>query len=1046
MTYYKYASYCNYNYAPDFTNLANGAVLKVYENTKSVLNIDARDANGDSYTFEICGGADSKYFQIDARTGQLSFRSEVDYETPLDGNGDNTYEVSVKVRDCYGAYSVKTLKVEVCDVKEASDARDCIVLEAEDFRSCGFTTACSSTASGGELVRLTCDSGALKTTFKGTTGEYKMSLFAQDENDGVSKLCIYVGGKLVDTLTLDKQSDGGGSDNGSFTQFDLGTIDIKYGDDIYIEAYRNCGEYVRIDKICLEPVSDDCGCTTEVLIANENFESGAFGWNTCTTSYDSDFSRFLGRFGKCEYPTKTFEIPADAESVKVGFDLYVIDSWDGEHMYVKVEDTVVDLGGFQWNCAAGTRSGEVNGIKFTVETVAGPTHLGFANCYDWNKDQIVHVTLDVPADRISGNAMTLTFGAGLDEGRDNESFGIDNVKITATVPCDEDPADASLGGRYFVDTNGDNTEYAADGSWERGVADATVYLLQDGQVVATTQTSADGTYSFTGLEAGTYQVAFEDPATAEAEGYAFVTANVGADGEDSDVESTAQGAGYTGDVTLAQSQHVWKVDAGIADPKTAEIGDLAFLDLDKDGVYTAGTDQVLEGVGVTLYDGAGTFVAATTTLADGSYRFTNLGAGSYQVGFAAMIGLAFTGASATAADLGSDDSDADALTGLTGVFDLSIGESELDIDAGYIVPNVAPVALDDAAHTCANAAVTVDVLANDSDSDGGVLSVSAVGGTANTGGTIYLSGTAEITLADGSSGGTQAFSGLAALVTADGIVFDVEDAFDGSNGLDLEYGEKAVFSVSYEVSDGQGGSDDALVSFTVCGTADTPDEIVATLPSQVKYEVIAGTAATPDTDIAFDLRITGSGDARLDGVIFTEAYCLSYFEAASAKRAFTGTGLLTGDLHAATETGLPSPDTVFDGTSGSTLAGANADAGDNLSFLNYILNQDYKSLGYTDFEIQVAIWEFTDSANSFFAGRRIADVLEDDFAYLSTNNLGTVEHIEDILADALANGASYVPGEGEVFGLIVDPSDLAPAANKQPFLVALQVDDFDCLC
>ncbi|WP_172330223.1 SdrD B-like domain-containing protein [Mangrovicoccus sp. HB161399] len=1018
MTYFS----CFYNYAPQFTNLVQGAKLSVYENSTFVYDINAKDSNGDSFSYSICGGDDADFFTIDPKTGMLSFKSSMDYENPLSKSGDNVYEVTIKVKDCYGAYSLRTIQVEVCDVKDAPDTNGCIVLEAEDFYSVGFKTACAPNASDGEIVKLACDSGAIATHFEGDSGKYKLSLFAQDENDGVSKLLVYVGGKLVDTVYLDKQTDGCGDDAGQFSEIDLGEIDIANGDLIYIEAYRNGGEYVRIDKLCLQPVSE--ACTETVTIAAENFEGGTYGWNTCKTAYDSDLGKFLGTFGKCEYPSKTFAVPADAESVKVGFDLYVIDSWDGEHMYVKVEDTIVDLGSFGWWFAVGSRSGECGGIKFTVDTVTGPTHLTGQNCADYFKDQVVHVTLEVPADKISGNDLTLTFGASLDEDRSNESFGIDNLLITAEVPCDADPADAVVGGRYFVDADGDNTEWNSDANtWENGVANATVYLIQNGEVVATTKTDGYGTYQFTGLKAGTYAVSFEDPESAKGAGYVFVESNVGDDGADSDVVTIA-GKGTTATFEVGESCTVWNVDAGIKDPATAEIGNLAFLDVDKDGVYTAGIDQAKAGVEVTLYDGTGNVVATTTTLADGSYRFSGLTAGSYQVGFAAIAGLAFTLASQAAADAVDNDSDANILTGLTDVFDLAIGEVENDIDAGYATVNTAPYAGADSAATCANEPLVLSLLDNDGDADGDSISLVSIAGQSDLSGPVSVSGTATVTGTDGSAGQV-AFSGLTVTLADGSVTIDGDSAFEF-----LGYGETATVTISYGISDGQGGTAEGALTIEFCGAAETLEEIDATLPSLVTYQIASAVKAYDGVAYqswAYDMKMSATGDARLDGVVFTEAYCLSYSDPVSSAASFDTAALLTGNLYTAASADLP--DNLFN----AGQIGSNGEAAaDNLDLITYILNQDYEDQGYTGWEVQFAIWSLTDN-----------------FAYSTYTtrypSFGDAADVADIVADAVANGEGFEAGEGDIIALIIDPNP-ETATNGQPFIVGAEFDSFDCMC
>ncbi|TNC74607.1 Ig-like domain-containing protein [Rubellimicrobium roseum] len=110
-------------------------------------------------------------------------------------------------------------------------------------------------------------------------------------------------------------------------------------------------------------------------------------------------------------------------------------------------------------------------------------------------------------------------------------------------------------------------------------------------------------------------------------------------------------------------------------------------------------------------------------------------------------------------------------------------DQALDYSFVAPAPNAAPVAGDDVATGAEDAAITVSVLGNDRDSDGGVLSVTAV---------------------------TQGANGAVAV---------------NANGT-LTYTPKANFfgtdSFTYTVSDGQGGTDTASVSVTVSPVNDAP--------------------------------------------------------------------------------------------------------------------------------------------------------------------------------------------------------------------------------
>ena len=90
--------------------------LPLLENKAAVVTIGATDADGDNLTYTLSGD-DAARFAIDQATGALTFnKADVpDYEQPpADQNGDNIYDVTVKVSD--GDHTVsQTLHIEILD-------------------------------------------------------------------------------------------------------------------------------------------------------------------------------------------------------------------------------------------------------------------------------------------------------------------------------------------------------------------------------------------------------------------------------------------------------------------------------------------------------------------------------------------------------------------------------------------------------------------------------------------------------------------------------------------------------------------------------------------------------------------------------------------------------------------------------------------------------------------------------------------------------------------------------------------------------------------
>ena len=103
------------------------------------------------------------------------------------------------------------------------------------------------------------------------------------------------------------------------------------------------------------------------------------------------------------------------------------------------------------------------------------------------------------------------------------------------------------------------------------------------------------------------------------------------------------------------------------------------------------------------------------------------------------------------------------------------------------------------------------------------------------------------------------------------------------------------------------------------------------------------------------------------------------------------------DLDHLIYTGLTYTANIYDSTAG---ADGLVDYSANIDLVNYILNQDYVSQGYSVLAVQSAIWSLIDDTPSPYGLQIGTDV---------------------IIADALANGAGFVPGCGDVMGIIIEP-------------------------
>ncbi len=106
------------NVSPGISSNGGGATanISVVENTTAVTTVTATDADLDTLTYSLDPASDDDgFFTIDSGTGILTFIAAPDFETPADLDGDNVYEVTVKVADGYGGVDTQDISVTVTE-------------------------------------------------------------------------------------------------------------------------------------------------------------------------------------------------------------------------------------------------------------------------------------------------------------------------------------------------------------------------------------------------------------------------------------------------------------------------------------------------------------------------------------------------------------------------------------------------------------------------------------------------------------------------------------------------------------------------------------------------------------------------------------------------------------------------------------------------------------------------------------------------------------------------------------------------------------------
>ena len=170
----------------------------------------------------------------------------------------------------------------------------------------------------------------------------------------------------------------------------------------------------------------------------------------------------------------------------------------------------------------------------------------------------------------------------------------------------------TITGTVYRDDNRDKT---IDGD-EPGLERVSVQLLdEDGNVVQTLDTAADGTYAFQHLKDGKYTV--KVVRSSAIKDYDQT--------EDPDATVDDTSAVYTMGLENSLQENV-----NFGYVPDYSIAGRVYRDADKSGSYTDG-EETFEGVTVDLIDASGTVVATATTTADGTYSFEKLPAGTYRV-------------------------------------------------------------------------------------------------------------------------------------------------------------------------------------------------------------------------------------------------------------------------------------------------------------------------------------------------------------------------------------------------------------------------------
>ncbi|HEX8606536.1 MAG TPA: SdrD B-like domain-containing protein, partial [Pseudoduganella sp.] len=358
-----------------------------------------------------------------------------------------------------------------------------------------------------------------------------------------------------------------------------------------------------------------------------------------------------------------------------------------------VANVTMTLKDSKGNVVATTTTDDCGNYKFSVAAGTYSVSMKTPDGYAVTKQYATTSGIDSNADA-SGNLGTVTVKA---------------AEVVKTL--DAGLVQSSIRSTVWEDSDFDGVQDKG----ECGIGGVTVKLYDAShKLVGTTVTTADGSYAFNKLAAGSYSVEVTRPA-----GYYTTKANVGSDALDSDftnLTSTSTVAG-SGVFKLAAGEQKTDLDAGLY--RKASIGDLVWRDANHNGVQDKGE----EGIGkikVMLYDATtNKLLETTTTDSNGKYLFDDLDPGSYYLKFD-KTGVKFTDAKGYTyamndwkwgvkntgtndlidTDVNGDGVSKVGLTQTDATF-LSSGENDMSWDAA-----ITPIAIDlngDGIHTIARA-------------------------------------------------------------------------------------------------------------------------------------------------------------------------------------------------------------------------------------------------------------------------------------------------------------------------------------------------------
>ncbi len=329
---------------------------------------------------------------------------------------------------------------------------------------------------------------------------------------------------------------------------------------------------------------------------------------------------------------------------------------------------------------------------------------------------------NTPASATYGNLIS---GIVLSAGQSASAYNFGELRTT------------SLSGYVWHDVDNDAVRDAGETTGITGITitlTGTDYL---GNAVNLTDiTAADGAYDFTGLNPGSYQLD-EGAVSSYLPGKSAAGSGAASAGTADNTPASATFSTRISGIQLASNDTA--IEYNFGEVRTTSIGGYVWHDADNDAVRDAGETTGIAGIAITLTgtDDLGNAVSTpATTLADGSYSFSNLRPGSYQLDEGTVSGY-LPGRSATGTGTvtaGSADNTPASATFSTRISGVALGSGDAGVEfnfgelrdtdiAGYVWHDADNDGVRDAGETTGISGITVTL--SGTDDIGNAVSTSA---------------------------------------------------------------------------------------------------------------------------------------------------------------------------------------------------------------------------------------------------------------------------------------------------------------------------------